>query len=112
MKIVGANIKDNYNLNLPLTWVRGYFWGCPLEWLFLLFLLAIGTYLVAGAHRHALILPYPARLARSSRCFSRCPHALECALHLFIYCYNRRQLHKQLFLTDPAHIKDFLDPLL
>ena len=54
---------------------------------------------------------YLARLARSSRCFSRCPFALECALRLFIYCYNRRQLYKQLFPAYPAHIKDFLDPL-
>jgi IS1 family transposase len=54
---------------------------------------------------------YLARLARSSRCFSRCPHALECALRLFIYCYNRRQLYRQLYPAYPAHIKDFLDPL-
>ena len=54
---------------------------------------------------------YLARLARSSRCFSRCPHALECALRLFIYCYNRRQLYRQLYPAYPAYIKDFLDPL-
>ena len=54
---------------------------------------------------------YLARLARSSRCFSRCPYALECALRLFVYCYNRRQLYKQHFPAYPAHVKDFLDPL-
>ena len=54
---------------------------------------------------------YLARLARSSRCFSRCPYALECALRVFIYCYNRRQLYKQLYPAYPAHVKDFLDPL-
>lgn len=54
---------------------------------------------------------YLARLARSSRCFSRCPYALECALRLFIYCYNRRQLYKQLYPAYPAHLKDFLEPL-
>ena len=36
---------------------------------------------------------YLARLARRSRCFSRCPEALQAALKLFIYCFNRRQLH-------------------
>jgi IS1 family transposase len=54
---------------------------------------------------------YLARLARSSRCFSRCPYALECALRLFVYCYNRRQLYKQRYPAYPAHVKDFLDPL-
>ena len=54
---------------------------------------------------------YLARLARSSRCFSRCPYALECALRLFVYCFNSRQLYKQRFPDYPAHIKDFLAPL-
>jgi IS1 family transposase len=54
---------------------------------------------------------YLARLARSSRCFSRCPKALTCALRLFIYCFNSRQLHKQLFPAYPAHVKDFINPL-
>jgi IS1 family transposase len=30
---------------------------------------------------------YLARLARSSRCFSRCPYALHCAPCVFDYCY-------------------------
>ena len=53
---------------------------------------------------------YLARLARKSRCFSRCPHALECALGIFVYCFNSRQLYKQLFPNYPAHVKDFLPP--
>jgi insertion element IS1 protein InsB len=53
---------------------------------------------------------YLARLARKSRCFSRCPHALECALRLFVYCFNSRQLYKQRFPNYPAHVKDFLPP--
>lgn len=53
---------------------------------------------------------YLARLARRSRCFSRCPYALECALRVFVYCFNRRQLHKQRFPTYPAHLIDFLSP--
>jgi len=67
------------------------------------------TYSVEGDN--AELRHYLARLARSSRCFSRCPYALECALRVFIYCYNRRQLYKQLYLAYPAHVRDFLDPL-
>ena len=54
---------------------------------------------------------YLARLARRSRCFSRCPYALECALRLFVFCFNSRQLHKQLFPNYPAHVMDFVSPL-
>lgn len=54
---------------------------------------------------------YLARLARASRCFSRCPHALECALRLFVYCFNSRQIYKQQFPSYPAHVKDFLPSL-
>jgi len=51
---------------------------------------------------------YLARLARSSRCFSRCPYALVCALRLFIYAFNARQLYKRKYPQYPAHVKDFL----
>ena len=47
----------------------------------------------------------------TSRCFSRCPFALMCALRLFVYCYNSRQLYKQLYPDYSAHVKDFVDPL-
>ena len=50
---------------------------------------------------------YLARLARRSRCFSRCPEALKAALKLFMYCFNRRQLHKQCFPNYPAHVFQF-----
>jgi len=53
---------------------------------------------------------YLARLARSSRCFSRCPYALECAIRLFVYCFNSRQLYRQRFPAYPAHVNDFLGP--
>jgi len=53
---------------------------------------------------------YLARLARKSRCFSRCPYALQCALKLFVFSFNRRQLHKQIFPNYQAHIKDFVYP--
>lgn len=36
---------------------------------------------------------YLARLARSSRCFSRCPYAVR----LFVYYFNQRQLHQRRF---------------
>lgn len=53
---------------------------------------------------------YLARLARKSRCFSRCQYALQCALKLFVYSFNRRQLHKHLFPNYQAHVKDFVNP--
>lgn len=51
---------------------------------------------------------YLARLGRRSRCFSRCPEALKAALKLFMYCFNRRQLHKQAFPYYPAHVYQFV----
>lgn len=53
---------------------------------------------------------YLARLARKSRCFSRCPYALQCAMRLFVFSFNRRQLHKQLFPNYLGHVKDFVNP--
>jgi IS1 family transposase len=54
---------------------------------------------------------YLKRLARKSRCFSRCPYALECALRLFVFCFNSRQRYKQRFPNYAAHIMDFVSPL-
>ena len=51
---------------------------------------------------------YLARLARSSRCFSRCPYALSCALRLFVYCYNHRQLKSQLHPAYSFNLIDFV----
>ena len=53
---------------------------------------------------------YLARLARQSRCFSRCMRALRTAIKLFVFAWNRRQLHKQRFPTYPAHLRDFICP--
>jgi IS1 family transposase len=53
---------------------------------------------------------YLARLACSSRCFSRCPFALQCAVRLFVFCFNSRQLHKCQFPTYPSHLIDFISP--
>ena len=66
------------------------------------------TYSVEGDN--AELRHYLARLARSSRCFSRCPHALECALRLFVYCYNSRQLYKHRYPAYPAHVMEFITP--
>jgi IS1 family transposase len=51
---------------------------------------------------------YLARLARSSRCFSRCPYALECAIRLFVYCYNHRQLKSRRYPAYAFHLIDFV----
>lgn len=63
------------------------------------------TYSVEGDN--AELRHYLARLARRSRCFSRCPEALKAALKLFMYCYNRRQLYKQRFPNYSAHVFQF-----
>jgi IS1 family transposase len=54
---------------------------------------------------------YLARLARRSRCFSRCPYALECAVRLFVFCFNSRQLHRRQFPQYVSHVLDFVSPL-
>lgn len=66
------------------------------------------TYRVEGDN--AELRHYLARLARRSRCFSRCLVALTHAIKLFVYAWNRRQLHKQAFPNYPAHLMDFPYP--
>lgn len=66
------------------------------------------TYSVEGDN--AELRHYLARLARHSRCFSRSLTALRTALRLFVYAWNRRQMHKRLFPTYPAHVRDFVYP--
>ena len=51
---------------------------------------------------------YLARLARSSRCFSRCIAALRRALKLFVHVFNTRQLYRQRFPKYPAHLISFV----
>jgi len=53
---------------------------------------------------------YLARLARKSRCFSRCIHALWRAVKLFIFAWNRCQLQKRAFPNYPADVRDFVYP--
>jgi hypothetical protein len=64
------------------------------------------TYSVEGDN--AELRHYLARLARRSHCFSLCPEELEAALNLFMYCFNRRQLHKQRFHGYSAHVFQFI----
>lgn len=51
---------------------------------------------------------YLARLARSSRSFSHCPYALGCAVRLFVYYFNQRQLHQRRYPNYHFHITDFV----
>lgn len=53
---------------------------------------------------------YLARLARKSRCFSRCLQALRRAIKLFAFAWNRRQLYKRAHPKYPAHVSDFISP--
>ncbi len=59
---------------------------------------------------NSVLRHYLARLARRSRCFSRCLHALRRAIKLFVYAWNRRQLHRRALPRYPAHVKDFVYP--
>jgi IS1 family transposase len=65
------------------------------------------TYRVEGDN--AELRHYLARLARKSRCFSRCVNALRRAVKLFVTLWNRRQLHRHRFPKYPAHLTSFLD---
>lgn len=64
------------------------------------------TYSVEGDN--AELRHYLARLGRKSRCFSRSLTALRDAIRLFVYCWNRRQLHKLAYPAYPAHVFEFV----
>jgi IS1 family transposase len=66
------------------------------------------TYSVEGCN--AELRHYLARLARRSRCFSRCLEALRRAIKIFVFAWNRRQLFKRAYPTYPAHVRDFVYP--
>jgi IS1 family transposase len=67
------------------------------------------TYSVEGDN--AELRHYLARLARKSRCFSRCLWALGRAVGLFVYAWNRRQEFRRRFPRLPAHVCDFVADL-
>ncbi|MCC6801407.1 MAG: IS1 family transposase [Anaerolineae bacterium] len=66
------------------------------------------TYRVEGVN--TVLRHYLARLARKSRCFSRCMDALRRAVKLFVFSWNRRQLYRSRFPRYPAHLIDFVYP--
>ena len=66
------------------------------------------TYSVEGGN--AELRHYLGRLARSSRCFSRCIEALRKAVRLFVYYWNQRQLYRRAYPDYPAHLIDFVCP--
>ena len=66
------------------------------------------TYRVEGVN--AELRHYLARLRRRSRCFSRCVKALVRNVKLFVYAWNRRQLHRRQHPGYPVHLKDFVYP--
>lgn len=66
------------------------------------------TYSVEGDN--ADLRHYLARLARRSRCFSRSIQALQRAVKLFVFAWNRRQLYKQRYPAYPAHVMQFAYP--
>lgn len=66
------------------------------------------TYRVEGVN--AELRHYLARLARRSRCFSRCLQALARAIKLFVYAWNRRQLYRLRYPRYPAHLIHFVCP--
>jgi hypothetical protein len=63
------------------------------------------TYSVEGTN--ADLRHYLARLARRSRCFSRCIHALRRAVDLFVRFYNARQLKKRKYPRYSAPLATF-----
>lgn len=66
------------------------------------------TYSVEGDN--AELRHYLARLARKSRCFSRCVNALRNAVKLFVFAFNRRQLARRRFPRYSFHVQDFVYP--
>ena len=67
------------------------------------------TYSVEGGN--ADLRHYLARLAKKSRCFSRCIEALKRntrGIALFTQCWNRRQLFKHKFPLYNPPLRDFV----
>lgn len=53
---------------------------------------------------------YLPRLVRKTRCFSKCIKALIRTVKLFVFAWNRRQLHRHSYPDYPAHLIDFVYP--
>lgn len=91
--------SDGYSVYTALIYTPGQHTAC---------LDKSQTYSVEG--RNADLRHYLARLARKSRCFSRSLQALHTAIKLFVFAWNRRQMHKRRFPNYPAHVRDFVYP--
>jgi len=68
------------------------------------------TFSVEGDN--AQLRHYLARLARKSRCFSRCLWALGRAVDLFVYAWNKRQQFRRANPRLPAHVRNFVTDLI
>ena len=68
------------------------------------------TYSVEGDN--AEFRHYLARLARRSRCFSKCIEALRRTVELFVWCWNERQTRKRQRPRYPAHLIDAVPCLI
>ncbi len=64
------------------------------------------TYSVEGVN--AELRHYLTRLARKSRCFSRCLVWLNRHLKAFAHAWNQRQLHNRAYPYDKRHVIDFV----
>jgi IS1 family transposase len=64
------------------------------------------TYSVEAVN--AVLRHYLKRLARKSRCFSRYSHLRRCALKIFVYCFNQRQIRKRVYPSKECSLSDFL----
>ena len=64
------------------------------------------TFSVEGVN--AQLRHYLARLARQSRCFSRCLLALRRSMDLFVFCWNQRQKQRRKHPRYSSHLIDYL----
>ena len=64
------------------------------------------TYSVEGGN--AELRHYMARLARKTRCISRCIESLRRHVKIFIHAWNKRQLYRRRYPKYPAHVVDFI----
>lgn len=89
--------SDQFPLYDSLTYRRGYHLSLSDK---------SETYSVEG--NNAELRYYLTRLARRSRCFSRCLDWLNRHLKAFAHAWNQRQLHNRVFPYDRKHVTDFV----
>lgn len=89
--------SDEFPLYDSLTYRKGYHLSLPDK---------SETYSVEGGN--ADLRHYLTRLARKSRCFSRCLHWLNRHIKAFAHAWNRRQLHNRARPFDKKQVIDFI----